>query len=193
MKKALAIGALPVLFLVVTAFQSSNSVPGQLTAIQTQISNLASQNSSLMSQISSLEAQVASSVPRKFYVTPGFSYDGAQALSACAEGYHMASLWEIREPSNLRYDTNLGLTLSDTGFGPPTAFGWIRTGGSAVATAIPVTGSANCNGWTSNSGGHYGTGATLSNSWGAAAVRISPWQADSAPCSVGQHVWCVQD
>jgi hypothetical protein len=26
----------------------------------------------------------------------------------CAVGYHMASLWEIHEPSNLRYDTALG-------------------------------------------------------------------------------------
>ena len=42
----------------------------------------------------------------------------------------MASLGEIHDTSNLRYDTDLGLTLADSGFGPPIVFGWIRTGGA---------------------------------------------------------------
>ena len=40
LKKALAIGAVPLLLLFGAAFQSSNSVPGQLQAIQSQISAL---------------------------------------------------------------------------------------------------------------------------------------------------------
>ena len=31
----------------------------------------------------------------------------------------MASMWEIHDPSDLRYDTDLGLTLADSGSGPP--------------------------------------------------------------------------
>ena len=55
---------------------------------------------------------------RKFYLTQtGFT--GSQALTACANGYHMASLWEILDPSNLRYNTTLGFTTQDSGFGPP--------------------------------------------------------------------------
>jgi hypothetical protein len=88
------------------AFQSNNSVPGQLAAIQ--------------SQLSSLQAQVASLANkgrRKFYVTPTL-HDGAHALSACATGYHMASLWEIHDTSNLTYDTDLGVTQDIRAYAP---------------------------------------------------------------------------
>ena len=46
-KKALAIGAVPLLLLFGAAFQSSNSVPGQLQAIQAQLSGLQTQVASL--------------------------------------------------------------------------------------------------------------------------------------------------
>jgi hypothetical protein len=55
---------------------------------------------------------------RKFYLTRT-THTGAEALSACAGGYYMASMWEIHDPSNLRYDTELGFTRGDSGFGPP--------------------------------------------------------------------------
>ena len=43
---------------------------------------------------------------RKYYLTlPQF--EGDQVLTACARGYHMASLFEILDTSNLRYDTTL--------------------------------------------------------------------------------------
>jgi hypothetical protein len=65
---------------------------------------------------------------RKYYLTQT-THTGGQSLSACAEGYHMASLWEILDPSNLSYDTSLGFTLADSGSGPPaSSLGWIRTG-----------------------------------------------------------------
>ncbi len=108
MKKTLALAAIALVLLLGAAFQSSNSVPGQLKDIQ--------------SQLSGLEAQIASLAnkgPRKFYLTKTL-HTGAQALSACATGYHMASLWEIHDPTNLRYNTELGFTSgSDSGFGPP--------------------------------------------------------------------------
>ena len=65
---------------------------------------------------------------RRFYLTKA-TFDGGTALEACNNGYHMASLWEIYDFSNLRYERTLGLTNTDSGFGPPTAFtGWVRTG-----------------------------------------------------------------
>ena len=57
--------------------------------------------------------------PRKSFYLTRVTHNASQALSACAEGYHMASLWEIHDPSNLRYDTELGFTTDDSGFGPP--------------------------------------------------------------------------
>ena len=53
LKTALAIGAVPLLLLFGAAFQSSNSVPAQLQAIQ-------AQNTALGSQITALQAQVTS-------------------------------------------------------------------------------------------------------------------------------------
>jgi hypothetical protein len=74
---------------------------------------------------------------RKFYLAQG-GFTGSQALTACAVGYHMASLWEIFEVSTPRYDTTLGATTDDSGFGPPkfsgvdnlqfVGAGYIRTG-----------------------------------------------------------------
>ena len=140
-KKALALSALPLAFLFGAAFQSSDSVSAQLAAIQ--------------SQISSLETQVASLAnkgPRKFYLTRT-EHDGAHALTACAGGYHMASLWEIFDTSNLRYDTELGFTRDDSGFGPPIAQGWIRTG--YIASGFGPPGLINCKAWTSANHGDW--------------------------------------
>lgn len=42
----------------------------------------------------------AATVPGSYYLTPS-TYDGHDALCACAEGYHVASLWEIWDLSKL--------------------------------------------------------------------------------------------
>jgi hypothetical protein len=103
---------------------------------------------------------------RKFYLTQG-KYDGSQSLLACAEGYHMPSLWEIVDPSNLSYDTNLGVTVADAGSGPPSAApGWIRTGflasgGSMAPDGSVQPGTANCQAWTSASSEAHGTIVSL--------------------------------
>ena len=65
-----------------------------------------------------VESPLKRDARRSFYLTKT-THTGAQALAACAEGYHMASLWEILNPSNLRYDTELGVVVGDSGFGPP--------------------------------------------------------------------------
>ena len=197
-KKVLALSALPLAFVFVAAFQLSDSVPSQLKAILSRISGLEFDINGLQSQISSLEAQVASLAnkgQRKFYVTRD-RYFGDQALTACAAGYHMASLWEILDPSNLRYDTELGQTLADSGFGPPSwnafAQGWIRTG--FFGHDAPPPGQASCDAWTSRSPGEQGTVVNLNSNWtGAAASAINPWVAEFAACASGVRVWCVQD
>jgi len=55
---------------------------------------------------------------RKSYYVTKTSHDGSEALTACAEGYHMASLWEIFDTSNLRYNTQLGATAPRFGSRP---------------------------------------------------------------------------
>jgi hypothetical protein len=46
---------------------------------------------------------------RRFYLTTG-SFPGNHQANICAVGFHMASLWEILDPSSLTYDTQLGQT-----------------------------------------------------------------------------------
>jgi hypothetical protein len=138
---------------------------------------------------------------RSYYLTKS-RHSGAQALAACAEGYHMASLWEIYDPSHLRYATELGFTQADSGFGPPTGFpigelsarGWIRTGYLSVST--DDIGHTNCFTWTSDSQDDNGTVARLSPDWSSTfdAIRTGPWQASKRPCNHDEtRVWCVQD
>ena len=81
----------------------------------------------------------AAAKARKFYLTQN-TFTGSQALTACADRYHMASLWEIFEVSTLRYDSENGLTLDDSGSGPPVAAGWARTGGTGHIAATPEVG-----------------------------------------------------
>ena len=164
---------LPVLLLVLifgAAFQSPNSVPCQLAAIQSEIKGLK---------------------PRNFYLTRT-KHTGAQALTACAAGYHMASLWEIHEPAILRYDTDLGLTADDSGFGPPTGpRGWIRTGVDSNGANVP--GPGNCKAWTSADSSDPGTTVSFPISWGSTAERISPLISLAVSCAAIEFVWCVQD
>ncbi len=133
---------------------------------------------------------------RKYYVTQTL-HSGSEALTACATGYHMASVWEIFDMSNLKYETQLGLTRPDSGFGPPTlGIGWIRTGGEPGASEV---GTANCVAWTDNTHDRTGTRLFLPRVWVVSnpqlgdVTAISPWVADESPCDQQAHVWCVQD
>ena len=80
-------------------------------------------------------AAAAADSRRAFYVT-SVGHKGDAASTACESGFHMASIWEIIDVSNLRYDTARGFTRPDSGSGPPQwEEGWIRTGDAAL-TAI---------------------------------------------------------
>ncbi|MEJ2212432.1 MAG: hypothetical protein P8129_25875 [Anaerolineae bacterium] len=136
---------------------------------------------------SSVDTSLASSSAlRQYYLTPS-GYDGANATSACAAGYHMASMWEIVEPSSLKYNTDLGRTEGDSGQGPTAWPGWVRTGTMASPGAMP--GEGNCEGWTENDSGASGTLANLS--WGSANIHV--WNAFTLPCDQVRLVWCVED
>lgn len=131
--------------------------------------------------------------PRRFYLTPR-GYDGNETLTACATGFHMASLWEIFDPTQLRYDTALGYAEDDSGLGPPSAYGWIRTGLPADAASDPYGGAVNCNAWTSDYGFHEGSAVALAGAWHLDhASTLIPWTATIGICSDPARVWCVQD
>jgi hypothetical protein len=105
----------------------------------------------------------------------------------------MASMWEILDPSNLRYDTTLGLTQEDSGSGPPEIqFGWVRTG--RYASTLPFEGAGNCGAWTSNNSEDHGTAVMLRGIWqGPGTSPIEPWSAAAGSCNTQVMVWCVQD
>jgi hypothetical protein len=129
---------------------------------------------------------------RQFYVST-IEADGAHALTTCAKGFHMASLWEILNPTDLAYNATLGENQDDEGLGPPSGLiGWIRNGWPANA-GNP---GGNCTAWTSNGSSDFGTFASLTSPdrWGSPSTVISPWVSSAgANCSSPLPVWCVQD
>ncbi len=116
---------------------------------------------------------------------------GNQPLTVCSAGYHMASMWEIADPSNLLYNTTLGKTDADSGSGPAAGSpGWVRTG--FINSTSTIAGHANCSGWTSLSGSYYGTTATLPDTW-TNAEDLGVWDVTAQSCDSYQYVWCVED
>jgi hypothetical protein len=145
--------------------------------------------------IPSLADAIGLDLRRKFYLTTG-TFDGAGALNACDKKFHMASLYEIFDTSNLNYDDDRGQTAADSGEGPPSGVsGWIRTGYSSNNSGGP--GQANCDAWTTSTGNpNKGTAVRLREEWDAGAGLISPWKAlegsEQPFCDATLPVWCVQ-
>jgi hypothetical protein len=135
----------------------------------------------VLEEIRKLRADLA---PRKYYLTKG-TFDGTAALTACANGFHMASMWEIHDTSNLRYESQLGFLDDDSGSGPPAnREGWVRTGTSADDSGAA---GVNCNVWTTTGG--EGTVAMLD--W--RETTTYPWASRDDGCNQGNRVWCVQN
>ena len=130
----------------------------------------------------------AAAKARSFYLTKD-KFNGSHTLTACAEGYHMASFWEIVDVSNLRYDTTLGLTREDSGSGPPLGDGWIRTG--YFASTANDAGLGNCQAWTTDSASANGSTVTLNGLWFNLVGNM--WSAGALTCANNVNVWCVQD
>jgi len=140
---------------------------------------------------------VAATRMRQYYLTK-YSFKGSKpsgsngsGAGVCANGYHFASLWEILDPSNLKYDTVLGDDLLDSGKGPPSfTLGWVRTGSSSYN--IPNPGRANCSNWEFESG--FGTVVSLTTNWTDSSNRdIFVWDAALQSCSQNVQVWCMED
>ncbi len=131
--------------------------------------------------------------PRSYYLTSSYAPTGATADTACAAGYHMASLWEIADPSHLRYNTALGDAQGDSGYGPPTiTYGWVRTGYDSDNSGL--AGKANCNVWSSSNAGHYGSVVRLPTGWSVPADQdVGVWNVNFQKCDLGAPVWCVAD
>jgi hypothetical protein len=147
-----------------------------------------------------LAAAVESARPRGYYLTES-THNGADADDACGVGYHMASLWEISDPSNVRYESWVddAVDVGDLGGGPPTAhYGWIRTG-YWIEFDVTAPGRTNCLLWGSSAGTARGTFAMLPRTWsspeeaGWTTVWGTAWIAKSDTCDNEASVWCVED
>jgi hypothetical protein len=131
---------------------------------------------------------------RQFYLA-GPGYLGGVAKTACASGYHMASLWEIADPSNLKYNTSLGYQQTDSGDGPPAdetyVRGWVRTGYTSDSST--TAGRANCTNWGTSNPNWHGSTAALPSQWTSDLQDIGVWQLDYATCDEYLYVWCIED
>jgi hypothetical protein len=128
-----------------------------------------------------------------FFITSA-NYTGAQADTSCPAGYHMASLWEMMNPSERTYASSLAVakTRGDQGSGPVAGWwGWVRTGVDGFVGN--EAGRANCAVWTSTTAGEYGTIVRLAENWTSGAIAISPWQAQTWSCTGVAPVWCASD
>lgn len=135
-------------------------------------------------------ATAAQTTLGEYYLTPTY-HNGSEAAGACADHFHMASLWELFDPSNLRYRSDLGYVRDDSGQGPPSfSGGWIRTGYAAGGTG--VVGEANCTAWSSADGGSSGTYAYLASDWSNGG-DVGVWKFLSVGCGFSGQVWCVSD
>ena len=164
-----------------------SSLTQQLQAVQTALFGQTQQLQTLQTAVGGVAKE------RTFYLTQENTFDASEAPSACAPGYHMASLWEIFDPSSLVYDTELG-HMSGDGSGPPEFhIGWIRTGGGSGVGQNDTPGERNCAAYTTSDPETRGTVAALRTNWTSGAGVISPWTASTRACDQPVFVWCVQN
>ena len=142
---------------------------------------------------SASDPAISSTAPvRHFYLTKGGTFDGAHALTACATGYHTASLWEIHEPSNLTYNKILGFNLvipararllkhkagSEQVYWRKSSTQWVSrtaTCGQATCQVTMACELLDAPGFTST------------------VTPVAPWEEFTQPCNLAGHVWCVRN
>jgi hypothetical protein len=136
---------------------------------------------------------------RKIYYLTATSFTGGGAITACDSGFHMASLSEIRDPSNLQYAIvsipayeARRSTVESTH--KRNDFGWIRTG-EAPLWGYPD----NCGFWMSSSDRQSGSTMARYSSRGSvrpepsATDPITSWHKTLTSCALPEHVWCMED
>jgi hypothetical protein len=153
----------------------------------------------ITSLTSTAQLAATSTAPtRGYYVGPPTGgIDGSHPKTSCASGYHMASLYEILDPTVLTYRKGLGYTQADDGAGPPIGvLGWVRTGNVSASGSATQEGFENCKNWTSNSSADYGTAVWIipfSDNIGGNHYSVGPWDVTNDFCSTAIFVWCVQN
>ena len=126
----------------------------------------------------------ASAHDRSFYLTKT-THQGDTVLTACATGYHFASISELFYYGNLVYNIELGHSNNDSGFGAPRGIpGWMRSGQEFGGSEIQ------CGIWTARVGGYQGTRGHLSID---TSSPFDPWSVLWSSCSTALPVWCVSD
>jgi hypothetical protein len=140
--------------------------------------------------VGTLQATVNAGVPAeaKMYYLTVTSFTGGGAIGACDSGFHMASISEIQDPSNLQYVTSTPVydsIVDDQGLGPPSnRMGWVRTGPYPM-TVSPHT----CDVSMTSSGQQSGTTMSRRSQWDG----TSWWYTTLVSCSQPESVWCVED
>jgi hypothetical protein len=132
--------------------------------------------------------------PEKFFYLTQQPVRGDNVLDQCAVGYHFAHVWEIRDFSNLTYDTTLGYTTSESGVAPPAEFGWVRAGWHGP-TCEDFPGEPDAVAW-SQADERMGPGGMIEPRQlfdQPAELRIEGWDFHHHPCWVPVRVWCVSD
>jgi hypothetical protein len=176
------------------------------------IPGVISQLKLIQQQLDALTEKVNANTPKTYYLTLG-TFKGGEALSACdsAHGFHMASLFEILDPTTLRYDQDAtrAFQRADQGAGPPSdVLGWVRTGYDTVRK--DVVGLANCGSdqgpWTSNDLSDDGSAVELYAPWliltsilptipeqSFSRPNVPWWRPVRTACNDPDiHVWCVE-
>jgi hypothetical protein len=190
------------------AGQNESDVITQLQNIQQTFSAVSYAVSALQSTanatneaVGTLQATVNDGVPasaKKYYLTVN-GFTGGDAIKACDRRFHMASLFEIQDPSNLQYVNRstpvYDSLVDDQGLGPPSnRMGWVRSG------VYPPSGFVyDCPDYWDQHDPHTGTTLTLNAHSFYAAPDLPAshpntwWSAALRPCSQPVLVWCVED
>ena len=112
--------------------------------------SLLTQMAVIQQKLDALQASIARIQSRQYFLTTAFLKGNQANDTVCGPGFHFASIYEILDPTTMRYASDneyaLKEPLADMGRGPPQRlYGWIRTGQYADRLNIP--GSANCDAW----------------------------------------------
>lgn len=133
---------------------------------------------------------------RKQYYLTNFGFPASQAKAACLAGFHMASLTEILDPSNLQYallDPLIAARAEQDARGAPHPEGWVRTV-YQLGSGVGPPGQANCFSYSSFANAtEFGTVARLTSDWTTAPLSVSPWSTRTETCLTNVRVWCVED
>jgi len=149
----------------------------------------------LFGMIGISSAAVDPAKAKMYYITVGF-FTGGDAITACDSGFHMATLSEIQDPSNLQYAPRVIPVYHPAQVSQfPDHTGWVRTE-TDLQTGLVY----NCDGWRSSSDQQSGktmTRRSLRGEKGRSLYESDPaewWQATHiASCSIPEHVWCFED